>query len=74
MNLTTAPEQLLQRLFAALQLTVHLHDDARATITIKLPADQVLEVVNAATTIGTVTVASTAPPTAIDRTSVHAVR
>ncbi len=56
LNLSAAPEQLLQRLFEVTQLTVQLSDDStHVTITIKLPADQLPDIARAAVTIGTTT-------------------
>ncbi len=49
MNLAKAPDQLLRALFEAVQLAIMVHDDGEhATITIKLPADQLPEIAQAA--------------------------
>ena len=59
LNLAHAPEQLLRRLFEITQLTVTLHGDSdEATITIKLPADDLPHIAHAAETI-----TQTTPPT-----------
>lgn len=49
LNLAHVPEALLRRLFEVTQLTVRLRDDSdHATITIKLPADQLSDITHAA--------------------------
>jgi site-specific DNA recombinase len=49
LNLADAPEPLLRRLFEVTQLAVRLHDDGdHMTISIKLPADQLPEISQAA--------------------------
>ena len=49
MNLTKAPEQLLRTLFETTRLTVQLHPDSDdATITIRLPADDLPAITRAA--------------------------
>ncbi len=63
LNLDTAPEKLLQRLFEITQLSIQLHDNAtRATITITLPADHVPDIAQAATIIGDADTATTETP------------
>ncbi len=48
-NLAQAPEPYLRALFEAVQLSIMVHDDGEhATITIKLPADQLPEIAQAA--------------------------
>ena len=49
LNLPGAPEELLRQLFEITQLGVRLHEDSdHVTITIKLPADQLSEIAEAA--------------------------
>ncbi|WP_340687819.1 recombinase family protein [Amycolatopsis coloradensis] len=49
MNLALAPAPYLQALFEAVQLAIMVHDDGEhATITIKLPADQLPEITHVA--------------------------
>jgi site-specific DNA recombinase len=49
LNLVHAPEPLLRTLFELTQLAVRLHEDSgQVTITIKLPADQLPDIVHAA--------------------------
>lgn len=73
-NLSAAPEVLLRRLFAVTQLTVQLNDEmTHATITIKLPADQLPEIAHAATTISA-TRQNTESTQATGRACVDAVR
>ncbi len=51
MNLALAPAPYLQALFEAVQLAIIVHDDGEhATITIKLPADQLPEITHVAET------------------------
>jgi hypothetical protein len=56
MNLALAPGPYLQALFEAVQLAIMVHDDGEhATITIKLPADQLPEITHVAERITDVT-------------------
>jgi DNA invertase Pin-like site-specific DNA recombinase len=49
LNLANAPEPLLRKLFEITQLAVRLHDEGdRATITIRLPAEQLPDIAHAA--------------------------
>ncbi|WP_037321432.1 hypothetical protein [Amycolatopsis orientalis] len=55
-NLAKAPEPYLRALFEAVQLAIMVHDDGEhATITIKLPADQLPEITHVAERITDVT-------------------
>lgn len=63
LNLSVAPEKLLQRLFEISQLSIRLHDNAaRATITITLPADHVPAIAHAATIVGDAITTTTETP------------
>jgi hypothetical protein len=49
LNLADAPEPLLRKLFEITQLAVRMHDDGdRATVIIRLPADQLPDIAHAA--------------------------
>ncbi len=63
LNLATAPEELLQRLFEITQLSIQMHDNAtRATITITLPAERVPSIAHAATILGDAETTATETP------------